>query len=141
MDLFQQATALMEKIVNETKDIRSGILPSVYELTALQAELTDLFYRMGEEEARLFNAKERAILDRRCAAARHHLAGRRERGLTQGDAKEEALELARTEHEAEINQESLFEHFRILRNSLDRAFSFLAQTISTLKNLESRTTS
>src|SRR5881227_3596028 len=99
MLIFSEATALMTKIVAETREMRNGVMPGVYELTSLQAELIDLFYRMGEEEARLFNAKEKAILERRCAAARHHLAGRRDRGLTVGDAKEQAIELAKAEHE------------------------------------------
>lgn len=139
MSIFDESTALMQKIVAETKGIRDGTIPGIYELTSLQAELIDLFYRLGQEEARLFNAKERAILDRRCAAARHHLAGRRDRGLTVGDAKEQAIELAKAEHEAEIAEESLYESMKILRDSLDRAFSFLAQTISTLKQSETRT--
>jgi hypothetical protein len=141
MTLPESAAAVIGDIRTATKDFPLGTIPGVPELTGLQSRVVELYFLLGEEESRMFSAKEKAILDRKCAAARHHLGGRRDRGLTVADAKEETIQRTKEEHEAEIAAESLYEHHKILRGSLDKAFVFLQQTIATVKAMESRSPS
>jgi hypothetical protein len=136
MTIFEEAVAVMTEVKDATAGIKTGDLPSVHVLMGLQAQVTDVYARLGEELSRCFSQKELANLSRKTAAARHHLKGRMEFEMTQQDAKEDAILKTKTEYEAEIAAISLYEHQRILRDSLDHCFSYLQQVISTLKTLE-----
>ena len=139
MSLPADTAVLMKQIVQVTGGMREGKIPSILTLTAMHGEAVVLYHALGEEECRMFSAKEKAYLTRKCSAARHHLKGRRELNLTTADAKEDAIDKTREEHEEQIDREREYEDHRILRQSLDRAIDFLSQTISTLKKMEART--
>lgn len=138
MTIYQEASALLSQIADETRDMKHGTMPSVYVLMGLQGELVSLYHRLGEELHKQFTEKELSYLQRKVAAARAHLKGRNEFQLTQQDAKEEAVKATEDLYREEIDKMAIYEHSRITRDSLDHAFSYLSQVISTLKWSEQR---
>lgn len=138
MTLFAEAAALMVQVREQTKDMKTGVMPSVYVLLSLQGECTELYHRLGEEQSRTFTQKELSNLTRKVNAAKAHLKGRREFALTVKDAEMEAIGKTKVDHEAEIAAMELFEKTRILRDSLSRCFDHLQMVISTLKWAEQR---
>lgn len=138
MTIYEQAADLIRRVREATSVMADGEVPSVLTLGSLQGEVVQLFFDLGREESGMFRGKERAILERKCAAARHHLQGRREFSLTQQDAYQKAIEKTRAEHDAEIEAESTYEELKILRASVDMCFRHLHQVISTVKNMEQK---
>ncbi len=128
----------MQRIKDETKDMKTGVIPDVVLLQGLQGELVDLYHRLGEDLAQSFSAKELAILDRKVTAAKYHLKGRMEFSMTQEDARQDAIKQSEEEYRGEIRAMETYEHSKILRDSLSNAFSYLQQVISTIKLLEGK---
>ncbi len=142
MTTFQEITgkaaSLMKEATDETSGMRSGVIPSIHEMQGLQAELVQLYYEIGNHLAEAFSQKELANIERKVSAARAHLKGRNDLNLTQEDAKQKAIESVQGQLKEELEKASLYEHCRILRDSVGRAIDHLTQTISTVKYLEPR---
>ena len=58
--------------------------------------------------------------------------------MTQEDARVDAIQRSKEEYEKEIQAMQLYEHNRIVRDSLDRALSFLSQVVSWIKAMKNR---
>lgn len=138
MTLYASAVEIMGKVKEETAGMQKGQMPSIYVLLDLQRQLTSLYHELGEEQSAKFSSKEASYLKRKIAQAKMHQHGRHDLKLTSKDAEVSAQLGVGEEIQAELDSMSEFEHLRILRDSVDRAYMFVQQVISSVKWMEQK---
>ena len=139
-DIAGKAAELIREATAETRGMREGVMPSILSMSGIQADLVECYYRIGELLSESFTDKERANIERKVSAARAHLKGRNDFQMTQEDARQHATESVKELYGAELEKVSLYEHAKILRDSISQAINHLTQTISTVKYLEGHPT-
>jgi len=126
-----QAVELLHRVKAET-DLQTQT-PSGHTLFTLYNELLDVYTALGEEMCKRFSAKERAYISRKIEAAKHYRKGRHEEKLNVKDSEMNALELSEIQLNAEIDQAEIYEQYRTIRDSVDRAISYIRSLNSYLK--------
>ena len=102
MTLFAESATLLKQIHEETKNIRSGEIPSIYVLMGFQDEVLRLYTALGEELSERFSSKELAYLKRKVAVAKEHQRGRMKLAMTSKDAEMSAIVAAEQLQKDEI---------------------------------------
>lgn len=125
MSLIPETSALLKQVVDETKGMREGVIPSPGTLFDLYNSLLSAYVRLGEEMCQKFSAKERAYLERKIAIAKHHRQGRIELKKTLGDATNDAILAAGEEAQREIDAMAEYEGYKTLLNSVDHSIDFI----------------
>lgn len=120
-----------------------GEILSYVEAQAAHGELVVCYGLVGQELATAFKPKESAYLSRRVAQSKAYIRGRYDdrldkAKLTAKDAEMQSLLEVGEEISAEIENASIYEGLRILRDSLDRAIDYCRSLASSLRKEESR---
>lgn len=122
MSTLEQAAQAMDDLLSVTKDMKNGTVPDPMLAAGLQAELVYLRWKVGEEFAQRFNAKERSILSRKTGFANSFLDYRKQK-ITIKESEMAAIERVRDKYEAEIQDETTFIRYRTLLDSMDNAIA------------------
>lgn len=121
-DLLQQTAKVMSELLSETKQMKIGTIPDCMRLEGIQAELVELRWKVGEEFAAKFNAKEKSVLARKTGFA-NSFARHRKNKLTVKDSELYSIEDIAGRYEDEIDRETEFIHYKTLLDSIDAALA------------------
>ena len=134
-DLIAKAMALQKQLVVISNDLRTGGVPSVYELMAIYGDLNNLFFDVSQYQVQAFSYKEKAYIERKVREASDVNALRRENNVSDSNAI--ALEKSKEMRVAEIDRATEYEHLRLLLRSIDNSLQFVRSLKTTIERAES----
>ena len=128
MELLDQITACMTKLLTETKGMQEGIRPDPVIIEGLQAELVDLYWKLGQDTSK-FSVKEKSRLNRKRAVFNSYKRFRND-NMSIGDAREEAFDDNYKANEEEVDRMEEYEAYRNLLSAMDKAIQHSSQVVS-----------
>jgi len=136
-ELLLEASAAMRGLHSLTVSFGTGSTPDPQSVLAYQSKIVSIHERLGQEMARKFGAKERAYLNRKIQEAKQYQHGRIELKKTASDSSKDAILAVGDELDKEIESAQEYESYRLMLQSLERAFQHSIQVVSLLKTSES----
>ena len=137
-NLIQDASAAITELHQLTSGFGTGSTPDPHSVLGYQSKIVDLHSRLGQEMSRKFGGKESAYLTRKITEAKQYRHGRIELKKTGGDSAQYALEQVESDMIRENEAAEEYESYRLMLQSLDRAFHHASQVISFLGKAEGR---
>ncbi len=138
MTVLERSTSAMNTVANFVTRQQQGEVLSFHEVQAAYGELVVCYGLVGLELATAFKPKEASYLARRVAQSKAYIRGRYDEKLKLAvkDAEMQSLLDVGEEINAEIENSSIYEGLRILRESLDRAIDYCRSLVSSLRKEE-----
>lgn len=137
MNLIEQASAAITELHQLTSGFGTGSTPDPHSVLGYQSKIVYLESRLGQEMAKRFGAKEKAYITRKIAEAKEYRKGRINT-KTVADSTQEALLSVENELIRENETAEVYESYRLMLQSLDKAFRHSMQVVSHLNKAESR---
>jgi hypothetical protein len=140
MTLIEDASSAIRNLHELTSGFGSGGTPDPLSVLGYQSKIVELHSKLGQEMSRKFGGKESAYLTRKIAEAKMYRQGRKEL-KTVADSSQEALTFVENDMIRENQAAEEYESYRLMLQSLDKAFQHSMQTVSFLGKAESRSSS
>lgn len=138
MTLIQDASTAITGLHTLTSSFGNNAAPDPYSVLAYQSKIVSLYEKLGQEMSRKFGKKESEYLSRKISEAKAYRHGRIELKKTGGDSAQYALEQVEKDMERENQAAEEYESYRLMLQSLDKAFQHSFQVVSFVKSSESR---
>jgi hypothetical protein len=136
--LLQEASAVLRALHELTVGFSKASPPDPVSVLGYQSKIVDLHHRLGQEMSKAFGSKETRYLNRKIEEAKQYRQGRIEFKLTAADATRDSLLAVGEEFQLEIDTAQIYESYRTMLQSLDRAFTHTCQVVNFLSRSESR---
>lgn len=133
-ELLQKVQAVMQDFIGHTNRMKQGEIVSPYEINVVGREMIAVHWEIAQEKGRMFNAKEKAHIDRKVSTTKFFMDERvKEECKSAKDAEVSATALSADKLYEEVDKLSDYETMKEIQRSLDRAIEQNRSTLSLMK--------
>lgn len=140
MTLIEQASQAITELHMLTMSFSRGEIPNPVQVLAYQSKIVQLHTDIGQEMSQKFGFKEAAYIQRKIMEAKSYRKGR-ENLKTVADSSSNAISEIEEEYRQERQTAEEYESYRLMLQSLDKAFQHTFQVVSFVKSSENRSIS